>query len=995
MKSLLYLERPQRAWRKPLLAGVLLLQFVFVLTYFSPLFARKGRQEVNITVQSTISPSIDPPEVVKSVASTKEDGVVSSLLAQGAEEAPMPERIPGESVNGKVSVLPWSRELGPLSTDAILRLNQMRRASKMDDGRVNLFDPNVPGQIEGSMVHCMEKDFDLENKILVVTTIDSTAMHRMPAYLSMISDRAQGDAEVLLLAADVEFGQIEILCDFVKQQKLSTHIHVLMLSSSTMDGFFKYEKQKHGILPHVPVATMARLLLPSLIGDIVETIIYFDIDIILRESLRLNKSVIHNMCPGYDRSVHDLCARESLRANMHSWCDSNTIRILGLGLIERGFNAGVLVLNLASMRSYGFSRFAAVVSRSLGVNDQVILVAYTKDSFNRMDRRFNVFDGQDRENDGEIVHFAGQNNKPWNHWSWGFKTWRAYEYARYLLVWSSFELIPQTIIDSIIRHSHGRTVSIYCASVSCREQVSGIGYPLFPEDIQSLRWHMRSDTPLKGFFSKMQMYKILMEGSFPAIWSMALRLTVLYNRGGMVLPSGARLIQDIPEDLFYGGNDTWFGESHDPQHFFAYAKPKDGKVLKLVQNFMTTIEKSCLSLAHDTGDTTCSNLISKAILSSDSSIKTISYYDYFEGAVYCYYLGRKHCLELTNFHVMCVDCPEKAESAMEKHYSVLWYDTRVRSNQPGGSHYVANVGDEMQSLASVSWLPFVDVRVERDNLTAPLLGQFPEKSIKTFMNGWYGSSKMPWPPHQSIDPIFLAVHIEQSVYDVFSSSSSTKYLGSGMSVVGARDVSTETFLADKGVSTFFSGCMTLTTYPIGERTAGTSACDYIVVDISERAYQMLPDEIKSNKTCRISHRLEGDKSTVFNGKNRFIEAFKMLERYSSAKVVITSRLHSALPASSIGATVIMIESENLPGGGKGKNNSRFSGLDSIFFMVEESSMQHQLRNFTWDKPPGNPGAHLIQKFRCNILRFLRQYHNELNDVIRMFDLHGVFDPCEL
>lgn len=346
---------------------------------------------------------------------------------------------------------------------------------------------------------------------------------------------------------------------------------------------------------------------------------------------------------------------------------------------------------------------------------------------------------------------------------------------------------------------------------------------------------------------------------------------------------------------------------------------------------------------------------------------------------------------LNNIYIFA-DCHEEAPDKRE-HYSVLWYDTRVKANQPGGENLVANIGDEMQSLASVSWLPFVDVRVERDNMTALTLGRFPEKSVKTFMNGWYGSSDMPWPPIKSIDPIFLAMHIEPSVYSIFGGTPSRKYMGNGMSLIGARDISTRDFLSKNGISSFFSGCMTLTTYPIPDKRPGTAGCEYIIVDISEEAYRMLPDKLKQNKTCRISHRLEGDISTVFNGKRRFIEAFKMLERYSSAKVVITSRLHSALPASSIGATVIMVESEELPGGGKGKNNGRFGGLDEIFFKVEEGSIQAYVQNFTWDDPPPNPGAHLIQKFRCNILRFLHQYHNNLKDSIYLFDIHGVFDRC--
>lgn len=314
-------------------------------------------------------------------------------------------------------------------------------------------------------------------------------------------------------------------------------------------------------------------------------------------------------------------------------------------------------------------------------------------------------------------------------------------------------------------------------------------------------------------------------------------------------------------------------------------------------------------------------------------------------------------------------------------------------NQPGQSRLAANLGDEIQSLASISWLPYVDARVERDNLTEPSLDTFPERSIKTFMNGWYGTKDMPWPPSKSIDPIFLAFHIEPSVFQIFSSRKSMKYLMSNQTMVGARDTSTAEFLRSKGVSTFFSGCMTLTTYPIGQRNTSNAECKYLIVDIAESAYDKLPKELKQNTSCRISHRLEGDAETVLNSKARFIKAFKLFEMYSSAKVVITSRLHSALPASSMGATVIMIQSDHLPGGGSGKDNNRFSGLDAIFFNVEEKSLSSELSNFIWENPWPNPGAALIQKFRCNLLRFMKRYHDDLIDAIHLFDVHGVFDPC--
>jgi len=541
-----------------------------------------------------------------------------------------------DSIHHIHTVLPWSRKLDPLSPMAVQRINQMRKRLSMHDlGVMDFFDPKVPDEIEASMMHCTKTDFDVEDALFIVTTVDSSALHQMNPYLSMISERSHGDVTVLLIAVGIRYDRIEMLCEYVKQEEMTMAVHVVLLPRSTMDGFFKYENQKHGILPHVPVATMARLLLPSLMGDIVDTILYLDIDIILAESLNLNSSLIQDMCPEYKSVVsHGVCARESLQSNIRAWCDPQTVNVLGLEEVQRGFNAGVLILSLARMKEYGFSRFASVVSQTLGVNDQVIFVAYTKDSFSRMEQKFNVFDGQDDENDGEIVHFAGQMNKPWNSWSRGHTTWRSYDHARYIFVWPSFTSIPDSIVDSLVKHSHGRTISVYCSGVVCYNQVSTVGYPLIAEDILDLRKTMRTDTPLTGFFTRLQLYKILMEESFPGIWSMALRLTVLYNKGGLLLPPSARMIQGIPDDHISGHVDFWFGESRDPQDFVLYSKAKNTKLMKVMWKFMNKIENSCFELAQNGNDTSCKNILSASLFQRKSS--SFKYYDYFEGMHFNY-----------------------------------------------------------------------------------------------------------------------------------------------------------------------------------------------------------------------------------------------------------------------------------------------------------------------------------------------------------------------
>jgi len=532
----------------------------------------------------------------------------------------------------KVQQETWVRPLGQVSSAAADRINRMRnKVFQSDLGRLKFFDPAIPEEIEGTMVHCMGSGFDPVQRLLVVTSIDASVMHLMPTYLNMVADRSNSNnTEILLMATGIDYLRVERMCAFLNQQRLTTPVHVLLLSENTLDAFFKYESEQRGILKHVPIATMSRLLLPSLMTGVSETVLYLDVDIVLTDDLKLSKAVVHEMCPGFDQSVTGVCGRGSFQSNVRNWCEEHTIRILGLGGIDRGFNAGVLVLNLTRMGEFGFSRYAVVVSRSLGVNDQVILVAYTKNGFSKMVRDFNIFDGQDPEqNAGKIIHFAGKNRKPWYPWSRGYSTWHSYEYPPWLLLWSSFDPIPMELVDSLVQHCHGRPGIVYCASNMCYEQVSKVGYPLIAHKSSFLRYRMKDPTPLQGFFSKLQLYKILMGEAFPAIFSIALKLNIVYRHGGLLVPSASKIIQEIPDAYLSKTSIYWFGESRDANDFTIFANAKDERVFKLMESFMGSIENNCLRKVTADGDTSCSELATRSVFAPKQS--TFRYYKYFKG----------------------------------------------------------------------------------------------------------------------------------------------------------------------------------------------------------------------------------------------------------------------------------------------------------------------------------------------------------------------------
>lgn len=85
----------------------------------------------------------------------------------------------------------------------------------------------------------------------------------------------------------------------------------------------------------------------------------------------------------------------------------------------------------------------------------------------------------------------------------------------------------------------------------------------------------------------------------------------------------------------------------------------------------------------------------------------------------------------------------------------------------------------------------------------------------------------------------------------------------------------------------------------------------------------------------------------------------MLEKYRSAQIVITSRIHAALPCVALGVPVIFILLDHLPGGG----GKRTWGLTDLFHTLDLSGREDVdvdlfkdwvANQFDWKDPPPNP-----------------------------------------
>lgn len=281
----------------------------------------------------------------------------------------------------------------------------------------------------------------------------------------------------------------------------------------------------------------------------------------------------------------------------------------------------------------------------------------------------------------------------------------------------------------------------------------------------------------------------------------------------------------------------------------------------------------------------------------------------------------------------------------------------------GCSRKQTNVGDYVQALAAKQYLPQVDVYRDREDLNT-----YEGDYIKMIMNGWYMHNPKNWPPSEKINPLFVSMHINSSVYEAMTEEKSINYFKKHQPI-GCRDKATAKLLSDKGVDAYYSGCLTLTLGRTYIRKPEEISEEVLFIDPLFH-YFSLNEMLNSRKKLlsRIKRRrffefmlknkvfkTQFSKDILKNAKfitqvipettieNNFQIADEYLKRLSKAKLVVTSRIHCALPCLAMGTPVVFLN-----GGFEGfgnRFNSRFEGLIDFFNRIDVSLDGKITRNF--------------------------------------------------
>lgn len=228
-----------------------------------------------------------------------------------------------------------------------------------------------------------------------------------------------------------------------------------------------------------------------------------------------------------------------------------------------------------------------------------------------------------------------------------------------------------------------------------------------------------------------------------------------------------------------------------------------------------------------------------------------------------------------------------------------------------------NIGDYIQSLAALQFLPknCIPILVDRDTINL-----YHGPKIKVIMNGFYYLNYGNKLDSDYIYPIYESIHIYNHWnIDLNSIQNLIKY-----EPIGCRDYSTLKALKNKGIKAYFSSCLTTTLdieYGLKDNERND---DIIFVDYKFGNYQKADKFLLSLKAYNFSKiiRLTHYFKLSYNHLERLKIARELLFKYAKAKLVITSRIHAALPCLAFHTPLIFINSQY--------SYHRFPGLYELF-----------------------------------------------------------------
>ena len=240
-----------------------------------------------------------------------------------------------------------------------------------------------------------------------------------------------------------------------------------------------------------------------------------------------------------------------------------------------------------------------------------------------------------------------------------------------------------------------------------------------------------------------------------------------------------------------------------------------------------------------------------------------------------------------------------------------------------------NIGDYIQTKAVIDMIHPINHKV----LDREGLDKFKGSKLKTIINGWFMENPKNWPPNNNISPLFISFHINPSAERDLLKPESLNYLKQ-YEPIGCRDTYTQNLLQKNGIKSYHSSCITTTFTRDKYLTNKTQPEGVIVIGAFDRLnpsidfssiYRLLLSMIKypihklkyllkkqsfenhlRNQNLVVKRYKQITKRKNTSHKQGLKLANDMLKEIAKSEIIITSRIHAALPALAMGLKVIFI-----------------------------------------------------------------------------------------
>lgn len=312
-------------------------------------------------------------------------------------------------------------------------------------------------------------------------------------------------------------------------------------------------------------------------------------------------------------------------------------------------------------------------------------------------------------------------------------------------------------------------------------------------------------------------------------------------------------------------------------------------------------------------------------------------------------------------------------------------------DNPCGPDGCFNVGDDIQVLAAKGHMSSVDRFIVKEKLRS-----FDGPSAKILLNGWFAHSADIFPISENITPLITSFHLTPCLAEALTFKPVRAFfLLHGP--IGCRDHETLRIFQGFDIPAFYSGCLTLTLKREDFVNSSATRCGIYEVDV---LYKMRPrlSKVKDYVSYFLKRRFTEDWSfrrarrnilrQVVGDENigrvqsiehsialkhdsremRHAAAIRRLQAYANAELVVTSRIHCALPCLAFGTPVIFVD-----GALEDKSErARLDGIAELFNTLTWDAPTGALRNRRGIKLPldiqkiGNPTKHVDLARRLSI-----------------------------